>query len=258
MARIKKAIFKAIMEKLGIGKSRAYELIHQVRKEFNFTPDLPTAAYILAARLGIDISKHLSDEELEKVRKFSLAPVSIQPLKRKASKNSRKLSFAIKVGERYVDGSILPERLLREAEEMSEVYKLLYVFENSLRYVIIRVMEKEYGKNWWNRVSQKIREKVEKRKRKEDKYRYHGRRGVHEIFYTDIDDLGSIIKTHWKCFSELFPSQEWVIARINEIELSRNIVAHHNPLSKRDISRLKLYFEDWFNQILQQKLLSKS
>jgi len=252
VSRIKKTILQEIMDRLGVKKSRAYERIHEVRREFNFTIDLPTAAYILAARLGVDISKHnLSDEELEKVRKLSMVAPPVLLSKKESSKRRKKPSY-IKIGEREIEDSILPSKLLREAEEMSEIYKLLYIFENSLRYIIMRTMEKRFGKDWWKHVSRKIREKVANRKRSEERHRYHGRRGAHEIFYTDIDDLASIIKTYWECFKEIFPSQEWVVARINEIELSRNIVAHNNPLSKRDIRRLKVYFDDWLRQIIRR------
>ena len=84
---------------------------------------------------------------------------------------------------------------------------------------------------------------------KESANPWHGKRGSAPIFYTDIKHLFSIIKNNWPDFEDLFPNQNWIETRISEIEISRNIVAHNNPLAKRDIQRLSLYFEDWENQI---------
>jgi len=78
---------------------------------------------------------------------------------------------------------------------------------------------------------------------------WHGKRGSAPIFYTLIDDLKSIIKNNWGDFASLFPNQTWIDTRIGEIERSRNIIAHNNPLAKRDIDRIKLYFEDWEAQV---------
>jgi hypothetical protein len=49
----------------------------------------------------------------------------------------------------------------RDAEKMSEVYKNLYLFENSVRHVILSVMGLKYGSNWWEtKVSKEIKDKV--------------------------------------------------------------------------------------------------
>ena len=69
------------------------------------------------------------------------------------------------------------------------------------------------------------------------------------IFYTDIDDLKSIIAANWLDFKEIFPNFQWVVGKIEEIEMSRNIIAHNNPLEERDVTRLKLNLEDWIMQI---------
>ena len=47
----------------------------------------------------------------------------------------------------------------------------------------------------------------------------------------------------------LFPSDKWLPGLIEKVEASRNVVAHMNPLQKRDVDRIRLNFEDWLAQI---------
>jgi hypothetical protein len=56
----------------------------------------------------------------------------------------------------------------------------------------------------------------------------------------------------------MFPDLTWVKSRIDSIGLSRNIVAHNNPLPNREIQRLKIYFGDWIRQLKIESLESIS
>jgi hypothetical protein len=137
---------------------------------------------------------------------------------------------------------------------MLAIYPYLYLFENSVRYFIIERMKEKYGEDWWKqRVGNPIQTKAEERLEKEGRNRWHGKRGQHPIFYVDIDDLRSIIVSNERDFRDKFPGVkrplEWVQQRIEEIEISRNVVAHNNPLAENDITRLKVYFRDWVEQM---------
>jgi hypothetical protein len=46
-----------------------------------------------------------------------------------------------------------------------------------------------------------------------------------------------------------FPSESWFPSIVEKIEASRNVVAHMNPVRKRDIDRIRLNFEDWLEQV---------
>ena len=56
----------------------------------------------------------------------------------------------------------------------------------------------------------------------------------------------------WNALPDVDRPIEWVSNRIEEIELSRNIVAHHNPLSDDDIQRVKIFFKDWTKQFSKE------
>lgn len=135
---------------------------------------------------------------------------------------------------------------------MADVYPDLYVFENLMRYVVMNELEKKQGANWWiepNIVSNTIAKKVEDRKSKEGTNRWHSKRGNHEIFYTDFGDISDIITNNWKDFKSTFPNLKWIQTRLEETELSRNIVAHNNPLLKKECDRIKMFLDDLKKQL---------
>jgi hypothetical protein len=252
---INKEIMKMLCERIGKTRRRVYQLIDKKKKDYGYTITSEMAAYLLAADYDIDLSEILPEEELEKLRTLREAKTVV---KENVKKMTPKIT-TIEISKEFrVIDPFLPQKIIDEAKEMSKVYPIVYLFENSVRNLIRIVLEKKYGPDWWNRkVSLKIQKEVEKRIQQENKNRWHGKRGVHKIFYTDIEDLGSIIITNWDDFKEIFPNQEWIKVRIGEIELTRNIIAHNNPLSRQDIQRLKIYFQDWINQIKEYTLQIK-
>lgn len=247
---IKKEIMRLMCEKLDMTRQRIYQIVNQKKKQHKYTISRETAAYILAAEEGIDISQYLSEEELAKVRDATGMIVAPSTKMQVVKKHIRQpLTVEIAKEFKIVD-PYLPKKLINEAAEMAKVYPVVYLFENSIRNLIRSVMGVKHGKDWWNtKVSRRIRENVQNRKAREKIVRWHGKRGAHPIFYTDIDDLKSIITTNWSDFHDIFPKLSWVTNTIDVIEVSRNVVAHNNPLSERDIDRLKLFFEDWLKQV---------
>ncbi len=52
------------------------------------------------------------------------------------------------------------------------------------------------------------------------------------------------IINNWPEFKDVFKKQYRLQAKLEEIELSRNIIAHNNPVPDKEIERLKLNFDD--------------
>ena len=152
-----------------------------------------------------------------------------------------------------IEDQLLPKKLADEANYMaSKVYPIIYVYENSIRNFILKLLEKKYDKDWWDKasISASTKTKVQKRMSSENTNKWHGKRGAHPIYYTDIDDLKNIITSNWNDFkSYLKTSQQIVIANIEIIEQSRNVVSHNNPLSKDDIDSVTVHFKQWIKLI---------
>lgn len=248
-----KAVSEALVKKLGIGKSRIYEMAKQIADGVQVSTE--KGIYLLAAKNGINLTKYLHTDEVREIRELHLksnqqmqSPPPSSPAKKEVSSKPR----IINIGQQFtLTDPILPNKILKEAEEMSkDVYPLLYVLENSIRELILRVMRIKHGNNWWDtKVPKDIRDEVQKRKEKENENPWHGRRGAHEIYYTDISWLGRIVQNNWQNFKDILPSITWLTQRLDDITHSRNPVAHMNPLSKHDIARIKVYFGDWQRQV---------
>ena len=100
---------------------------------------------------------------------------------------------------------------------MTDIYATLYVFENSVREVISRVMTKKYGEDWWNQLNAKraikMRQDAKGRMSQEANNAWHGKRGSHPIHYTDITNLIDIFDEYWSDFKPYLPGFKWVETR---------------------------------------------
>ncbi len=248
---INRKLFSLIESKSDLSRPRIYVLISEKRKEYSFSISKELAAYMVAAAYSIDISKFATPEEREKLQNLSAHSTRTTHLvTRKAAKESTPV--LVKIGERLqISDPLLPSNIFQQAKKMSDLYAGLYLFENSVRNLIRVVMAKKHGPNWWAppTVPRGVREDVEKIRNKEKQNAWHSNRGAQPIFYTQIGHLKSIITSNWSTFEDLFPSRVWVETRIDEIEISRNTVAHHNPLQNDDVKQLELYIKQWFKQL---------
>ena len=237
------------MEELKKKKSqpRIYAMIDKIRKDSGYRIRKEEAACLLAGQLGIDITKIISNEELEEIKKIEITtPIQLLTKKDKISK-----VVNVKLGKFIINEPLLPKRIIDEAQKMAnDVYPRFYIFENSARNLILKIMENKHDNTWWDsKVSSDIKNRVEDRLKHEKNNLWHSKRNVHKIFYTDFRDLKSIIINNWNDFKDIFPRQDWITSRFSDLELSRNIIAHNNPLQADDMKRIETYFKDWIKQI---------
>lgn len=245
----------------------SHQAVQQRRSKLQGVVSMPTdiATYIVAQRAGVPLHAYLDETKLDQVATWE------QPLSAKegtattgaaAAPTGTKNKSAIRttiVKELHLDKIKVPDAALSagrktEAEKMAAIYPMLYAFENSVREFVDGHLTAELGKDWWGDskvVSGSVRKTVERNKAAEGQHRYHSRRNARPIYYTNIDDLGTITMSEkgWPVFKPLFPSDRWLPALIEKIETSRNVVAHMNPLQKKDIDRIRLNFEDWLEQV---------
>jgi hypothetical protein len=250
-------VLAELRAKLGNVSNQA---ISQRRARISKLVAMPTdiATYVVAHRAGVRLNKHLDSETLERVAAFEgqlAAKEGGQTAARATGSKPRSPAKPreVKLGANVPADSLSPKHML-DAARMAEVYPLLYAFENSMREFIDGHLTAAFGEKWHDDpkiVSTQIKGRVERNRNAEAKNRYHSRRNVRFIYYTDLGDLPLIAHSQngWKVFGPLFPSDKWLHGRVEVIEASRNVVAHMNPLAKRDIERIRINFEDWLDQI---------
>lgn len=246
----------ALLEKLGVTKQRLSQLAKARKAQLPMSTE--HAVYTIAHDNGIDIAAHLSKEETAEVRRL-IADLARNgpaiPAKDSSSRKGRGAQ-AKKVTVR-IQG--LPDGLVgmagshaREAKTMAErVYPRLYLFENSLRDLIERVLKAKHGDDWWEKaVTKKVRDTATGHRAGEAKDPWHGKRGGREIDYVFLSQLWDIIKHNWKDFTHLFPNQAWIEGLIaNDMNVSRRVVAHMNPLADDDVANIEAAFRKWAKQL---------
>jgi hypothetical protein len=152
--------------------------------------------------------------------------------------------------QRVIPLEDFPAPIRRSAMRSLPAYLAFFCLENSVREVVSDRLAEYHGVDWWNScVSRPIRDRVDTRRQQEGVKRWHIKRGESEIFYTDFGDLRNIIQSNWADFEDLFPDQNWITSRLDELESSRNIIAHSNVLDDREIGRIGLYLQDWTRQV---------
>jgi hypothetical protein len=144
----------------------------------------------------------------------------------------------------------LDEDLVSRAQRMAAVYVAIAAFENSAREFVSKVLLESVGADWWNtKVSEKIREKAESRRKEEEKIRWHSPRGDEPINYTEFGDLSSIVGQNWALFEDYLQSLEWMRQIIVTVERSRNVIMHSGELGLQDVERIATAIRDWIRQV---------
>ncbi len=150
---------------------------------------------------------------------------------------------------RVVEADFSP-RIWHDAVSMSSVYNALYCIENTIRNLIVERMSERYGIDWWEtKVPKKIQEAVTNLKKQEEKNRYHSNRSSTEIGYTMLGNLSQVIITNWDDFSDIIPNQAWLTSRMDDLEMSRNIIMHTGILPIGEIDRIESIVRDLLRQI---------
>lgn len=144
----------------------------------------------------------------------------------------------------------VPERIRAGSIRMQRYYRLLYVFENLVRDFIVKRFTEVDDEEWFDkRASTAMKQKVEDRKNKAAKNQWHVGRKDHPIYYLDFGDLGLLIQNHWAEFKDFLDNQTWIQGRIQDVELSRNVIAHTNELVPEEGDRIQMYLRDWLKQV---------
>lgn len=257
---IPKEILEALVKKDTVSKRAWYKRIETRWRAVNCAYDKKIIALSFIIDKRLDPRPFSNSEERSKLGELKKDLGSLQTTQSTPSRMKATTRRITKVHEVKISPTIgklplnLGAKTMAKGKEMAQIYYVFWVFENSLRQFILDTMEKHYGSGWWPlHVSSKTQKRASGRQTKNRENRWHSTRGAHEIYYIDISDYKGIITKNWTVFESVFSGlprpQEWILNRIDEITLSRNIVAHMNPLEKDDIERVTIYLKDWLKQI---------
>lgn len=133
--------------------------------------------------------------------------------------------------------------------QMAEAYTYLYSVENSLRLFIEKVAKEKYGEDYFSHLTipSSLQRTISGRQKNDESNKWLSVRGT-ELFYLDFKDLGAVIDNNWDIFKEYFPSQSFILPKLNDMAECRNKIAHNSYIDDIERNLMKTYY----NVILRQ------
>ena len=125
------------------------------------------------------------------------------------------------------------------------VYWRLYAIENVIRVLVHSVLTAQVGPDWWPKcVDSDLQAKTSRSRSKYALNPWHSSPGLHDIYHLDLGDLNSIMRVNRSFFDTVISDLDSWIARIEQIRLPRNVVAHMNWPSPTDRKRIDVFHHD--------------
>ena len=131
------------------------------------------------------------------------------------------------------------------AIEMARLYAVLFCFENEIRDFIRDALEEKEGHDWIEKLPVKIRQHAESRRDTALKDSWLEGDKSDLLGFIDFGQLAQIIVDKWEHFKDLLPTQHWIKQRMDELEKSRNFIAHNRMLLPSEFQRMYMYITDW-------------
>lgn len=245
---------KALLAKLGIQPQGLSKRVQKKKAEIPMST--AEATYLIAHEEGLRLDRFLSADEVARIRALHTPRYPAvesrpqqHPQRRKSQPPAvKELRFA---GEIRVSNPLLPSAKLTEARAMARIYPVLYVLENSIRELIMRVMKNRFGYDWWGTQLttgklKNVHQTAAGRMLSEKRHSWHQKRGAHPIDYADISDLETIISAKQEYFvPAIIPDLQWFQNFMKELYPSRNVVCHMNPLDEHNVSDVQLRLKKW-------------
>lgn len=164
----------------------------------------------------------------------------------------QRAGIQIGADNRKIDETLLAEQLApfgiqrrNAALEMSRLYAVLFCFENEIRDFIRERLEENEGPDWFDKLPPKIVSSAENRRQTAMKDSWLEGQKTDILGFVDFGHLGQIIIAKWDCFKDIVPSQHWLSQRMDELEKTRNFIAHNRMLLPSEFNRIYMYIADW-------------
>jgi hypothetical protein len=149
--------------------------------------------------------------------------------------------------EKLLDEALspFPVMLRNHALEMARLYAVLYSFENHVREFIRETLSENEGADWIEKLPSKLLQHAQSRQETamKDSWLEGGKTDL--LGFLDFGHLAQIVVAKWEHFEALIPSQHWLKQRMDELEKSRNFIAHNRTLLPSEFHRMYMYIADW-------------
>jgi len=236
---VNRKVREALLSSLGVSPQALSQRAKKLKEKYGpMTTD--EAVYVIAHGEGIDLSRHLPLEQLDRVR--SLIPRELPSVPR-PPKGKEKSTARVRNVTKYP--LVHTSTIKRAATIGMSTFPKLVALENSIRALITDVLSKAVT-NWWQLLVPKaVQQRVQRTIDKEKKFPYREKRGTEPLTYCNFIDLKEIIANNRKQFEPIIVDFGWFEARMTEVYMARNNLAHSVLPLADDVSRIELFYRDW-------------
>ena len=245
---INREVRKEIFTKLNISPPALSQRAKRIKNKYG-PMTTEEAVYVIAHAEGIDLSKHLPLQVLDRIR--SLVPREIASSIIKTQNQIKKRRIVKKIGkietvEKIQSYPLVSKSTIQNAISIGkEAFPQMFVMENSIRALIKNILSKVRSDWWTALVPSTVQNNVQRTIKREEKYPYREKRGNEPLLYCNFTDLREIVLENKDHLIGVIYDFNWFEAKMNEIYMARNNLAHNIPLSEEDISRIALFYRDW-------------
>lgn len=200
------------------------------------------AVYIIAHIEGVNLAKYLPLETLDRVRSLIPREIKPSPIAPQVKATNKKPKIRKTIASYPLVNNTFIQRAVTIGDES---FPQIVVMENSIRALIEKTLS-AINPNWWVAlVPPNVQRNVQRTIDKEKKFPYREKRGNRPILYCNFADLKEIIVANYPEFRNVIIDIEWFKAKMDEVYMARNNLAHSVLLSDDDISRIALFYRDW-------------
>jgi len=142
----------------------------------------------------------------------------------------------------------LPARV-RTADAASEGFRLLFVFENYLRELVVEALSKEPSVQWWDKVPKDVQDYVGSLESTEDVKQWMALRSRDRSALMTLPQLIRVIEHNWKEDLEDLVRDKLLLQEAKTIIHLRNTVCHMSEISEEETERIRQVIRDWFRMV---------
>lgn len=128
----------------------------------------------------------------------------------------------------------------------AETYKLLFVFEEYLRELVVSSLTEAFSEAWWDKIPTDVQEYVSGLEQTEETKRWMAIGSRDKSALLTLPQLVRVIDVNWKVTFEPVLRDRALLNEARTIVHLRNTICHMSEVSDEEHERIKMVMRDWF------------
>jgi hypothetical protein len=143
---------------------------------------------------------------------------------------------------------LLPD-VVKDAMRAAEAYKLLFVFEQYLRDLVVDVLSKDTTTTWWDKVPKDVQDQVTELEQTEEVKAWMAVGSRDKSALMTYPQLLRAMDHNWKGTFDLVVRDKTLINQARAVGHLRNTICHMTPIPEEETERVRQVMRDWFRLV---------